>query len=389
MEGPRLATADDLPSMVALLNQCFSENLPEGMERRWPHVLPRNPDSGVRHVVFEDQGAVVSCVAVVPMRLSVGGGTLRVGGVSCVATLGEYRGRGLMTAALECADKIMREQGLAASWLNGDRTRYRWFGYERAGRKLNITITPRSFAGSGGSVASVARFDGQPSHMDSIVRIYERRGIGGVRDAALWRVLLGRPRKETLLAFRDGSATAYMVFERKKAESVVEVFEYGGDADGIRALLRHGFEALGFRQMEVSAPIAGDPLVDLLTGAARKWSVGFSGWLESGGMLRVLDLAACLRAFLPQITEKRRLRDDGRRGTVALKIAETEQTAALRFGETVEVVQDATGDGVPFGEADLAGFLFGLSEPIPSDRRLALLGNLLPLDFHIWPLEMV
>ena len=39
--------------------------------------------------------------------------------------------------------------------------------------------------------------------------------------------------------------------------------------------------------------------------------------------------------------------------------------------------------------ASLAGFLFGLRERVPCAKPLELLGSLLPLDFHIWPLEMV
>ena len=211
MEGPRELRPGEFQGMLELLNSSFPESLPEGIQAHWPHVCVERPDCRDRYRVFVDAGRPVSCVGVVPMRFRVDGGTLDVGGVSIVATDPDYRGRGLMTALLKDATETMRSRGHAASWLNGDRTRYGRLGWERAGRKYNVVLSRRSTGGLRPSGPAAALLESRGTHLEEMERLYGANPLGGVRAREVARRLFARPGKKTIACQEGDRVIGYHV----------------------------------------------------------------------------------------------------------------------------------------------------------------------------------
>jgi predicted N-acetyltransferase YhbS len=103
---------------------------PEFMD--WAHIL-----------LAEDEGRIAALVRIFSLDLVQNGVPLRAGGIGAVSTANWACGRGHMTQLLEWAVRMMREEGFAVSLLWGDRHRYGAFGFESAGRVLQVSITDR------------------------------------------------------------------------------------------------------------------------------------------------------------------------------------------------------------------------------------------------------
>ncbi len=90
-------------------------------------------------------GKIVSTTTGVPIDVNVLGKVIQIGGVSGVATLPEYRGRGYMQTILDRVVRFHREEcGFPFGWLAGDRRRYSLWGYERVAGKYRFTISNRA-----------------------------------------------------------------------------------------------------------------------------------------------------------------------------------------------------------------------------------------------------
>ena len=83
-----------------------------------------------RWVAFDDDGAMMSVLGVIPWEARFDGHTVRMDGVGGVATRPEYRRRGAVRACFEAALPAMRREGALLSYLYPFSTDfYRKFGY--------------------------------------------------------------------------------------------------------------------------------------------------------------------------------------------------------------------------------------------------------------------
>lgn len=89
----------DEPTLAAIIEVCHA-CWPSGdfSDEDFAHAL------GGRHFLAEAGGRVVSHASVVPRSLELDGGALRAGYVEAVATLPEYRRRGMATRLVEAAN---------------------------------------------------------------------------------------------------------------------------------------------------------------------------------------------------------------------------------------------------------------------------------------------
>ena len=389
VDGPRYLKEGEFDSLAELLSICFG-----GMEvAEWPHVCRPESEYYDRYQVCSDGTRIVCSVAMVPMELYIEGATLSVAGISIVATHPDFRLQGLASSCIRAALAEAKRRGFAMAWLNGDRRRYRWFGFERAGRKYNFQFDKRSIGSlppQANEADEILAYRGESSLVAGIANLYDRRELRGVRDLDLTRMLLSRKGTETTVAVRDGVVAGYLTaFGRPKDPAYAEVYEYGGDGDAFAALLRDRFDSTALERATMAAPILPDDARSIVYTGAAAWELGYSGWIASGGMAKVLDLRVMLDAFVPQMNRKRDEVHSTSKSAITIELEGSGQSATIDCDESITVTGQRSTNAVTIDEADLVRELFGMERTHHPALAASILGVVTPLDFYISPLEMV
>ena len=391
MEGPRFLESGDFESLAELLRLCFGGGPPTEVDA-WPHVCRREPEYYDRYRVMSDNGRIVSSVGIVPMQFYIEGAVLPVGGISVVATHPDYRGRGLASGVIRSSIEIMKERGFAIAWLNGNRQLYSRFGWERAGRKYNFSFDKRSIAKLPPGSTEIRKYNGEDHFADAISALFERRPLRGVRDGALIRLLLSRGGTETYLSLDNTGVAGYVCVTRGQSDrAYAELYEYGGSDLAFQNLLRYCFDSLGLERISMASPIVADPCRSAILESASEWNLGFSGWIGSGGMIKILDLAALFEAFVPQMNRKLRESNVSFAESVSINSSDTGETATLSFsrGDGITVSKEPAEPIFGLSEHDVIQAFFGLDKARDPVGRSKLVSAVTPLDFYVSPMEMV
>jgi hypothetical protein len=188
------------------------------------------------------------------------------------------------------------------------------------------------------------------------------------------------------LALAEGRVRSYASLVRGNQGKDCWVVEFGGEGDGVHAILAHQCAHLGVESFRVESP-----LEHPLNGFFHAWA---NGWSVVGKRLvKLLDLGATLEGFGGQM--RARYARSGCRGerTFSLRVAETGQAARVRLSADGVVVEKGRGAvHVELPELDMVRFLFGMAGPegvAPLGTEGGFLRAVLPLDFHVWTLEEV
>lgn len=198
----RTCTPADAEVVADFNARMHSDNGPEAPNediRIWVRDLLTRPHPTVTpsdFLVVEDTatGAVVSSVMLIPQTWAYGGVPFGVGRPELVATVPEYRRRGLVRAQFDVVHRWSAERGHLVQAITGIPNYYRQFGYDMA---LNLD------GGRSGYAAQVPPLkDGEaepyrvrparPDDLGFVAQVYaatvaQREPLTVVRDAAAWR----------------------------------------------------------------------------------------------------------------------------------------------------------------------------------------------------------
>jgi len=387
VDGPLRASLNDFDSIVKLADECFPNDRDSGgMLARWPHCFFPQSEKIKNCLIMKDGPKVVSLVEYVDQTLLVEGGNLKVAGITVVSTWPSYRGLGLMTQLLNYCISLMQEEGYAFSDLRGDRQRYGRFGWENAGHQWRFDISRRSLSVVCASTChEISPYGASPEEIDAIIAIHDEEAMGIKRTRNLYEMLLGRKGKQVWLARSDEGIDAYVIADPREREQ--EIVEFGGSAEGIRAILVHLIENLGIEVLHVNSPWS-HPLNATFFSISAQWHV------TCQRMIKIIDLEATLRGFAHQLGQ--RYRDLGFQGnrTIALAIEGTEQRVEIEFSSEGVTVRKASDFLRPLTLSDrqMVRLIFGPGTPssefsLPPNARF--LESLLPLNFYIWENETV
>lgn len=363
-DGPRACDPHEFGAMLDLQNLALRTlNSRAGEPPRmpsmgldWPHVYyPDNLDN-IR--VITHDGLVVSAVAICPTTVRTPRGRIEVGGINGFVTHPDHRRRGLGTAVLHDAHRVMRESGHHIAMLGTvSQNYYRRFGWEMGMRqrshtldRANITLLPPS--------PDVEITEDWRSHVASLTAMHARAPMGADRDEHYFTLVAQSRADRLLVALQGGAPVAYL------AERQRQVVEYGGDVAATVTLLRRVLRDIDDPRASTTDRPPGESTVVTLDVIVPESNDGLAGLLlETGSpfgqthhyMIKVMNLEALLGALDLNEVEAT-ASDDGRR---------------LRRGDrTLEV-----------SECELVKLLFG------PERFPDFAPDLFPLDFFQWVLD--
>mgnify|MGYP000851314580 FL=1 len=135
-------TARDFSDAMDLMNMVFSMG---GRPHHFQSLLPKlyQPDDGKMgaHVAIRRDGRLRAIIGHYPMTLSIGGQSFKASGIGAVSTHPEDRKSGLMRQLMQAIVAEMETEQIALSVLGGQRQRYGYYGYEKAGTHLRFSLS--------------------------------------------------------------------------------------------------------------------------------------------------------------------------------------------------------------------------------------------------------
>jgi predicted acetyltransferase len=125
-----LETGDDIEQNLELMRTVFEQ---EGVDNLVKKLITHHLTMTLKDFfVIKHDGNMVASLNLIPVEWSIGGIQLKVAEMGCVATLAEYRHRGLQRWLINEFHKRAAEQGYDLCAIEGIPYFYRQFGYEYA-----------------------------------------------------------------------------------------------------------------------------------------------------------------------------------------------------------------------------------------------------------------
>jgi len=176
---------------------------------------------------------------------------VRAFGVGQVCCRAEERGNGIMTSLVSRAIQDANERGSMLGFLDGDRFRYRRFGFEWGQEEIVFTLRHRRLGKLTNTDGLEVRTVGE-SDIHTVNRIYEELPSYLVRDERLWRTHLSREKYRWLLGRFHGKPAYLCSIDD-------DVLEIGGDPETAVRLVLH----LG-KDVDIRRPRCVDALSETL-----------------------------------------------------------------------------------------------------------------------------
>lgn len=285
------ARKKDFAELMDLMHRAFATDRPgfEQFEEMFPDLYRLSSSAMQNIFVIRADGRIASAAGLFPITLAIGPTRLRVAGIGGVCTAPEHRGKGGMTALISHILRQAREDGFALAWLSGQCTRYRRFGFERAGSALALRIAPshreqRPLPW----VVTQNKYDSECVAM--LISLRSTLRVRGLCDDDTLRLKLARKHVEIWTATL-GPARAYLIVHRTNKWCL----EWGGDVEGVRALLLH--LASGGQPWFARLPPLRDEYTDMLLSLSEQ----YEGAQDCVAVLNTLSLFKEYRPFLKEL----------------------------------------------------------------------------------------
>ena len=286
----------------------------------FPNTYPtvwRKETTDYHHIyLIREEERIVGLVRLFPLDLTLGPVSVKVAGIGGVATSPSVRGKGYMNQLMKYATARMKEEGFPVSILGGDRHRYQTFGYENAGKTLNLTITQRGLHKAGVKPVFPQRYFGQEDLLVKIIAAYEKNHYRKIRTKEEYTLLYQKP---GLLLFSAGDDKDFGYLALSGELGRNGCVEFGGSAPTILGIAEYVMGHFGLSFLNFFFPeksVIPEPILQ----SASEWNI------TSSTMLKIVNLEKTVSLFAAQ-SEKGKIPD-----IASLKtITETEQVSAL-FG---------------------------------------------------------
>lgn len=391
MKGPLRATPTDYDSIIKLLDQCFTHDAKlGGMEAHWQHVYSRDPDQMRRAIIMKDGDKPVAHVRYVDQTALVNDSKLKIAGIHGVCTHPDYRGQGVMSQLLNQTLEYIEEEGYALSDLGGATPRYRRFGWEDGGREWHFSITDRSITQLTPPEGwKVKKHSGEKGDVEIIRQLHEEEAFRLARLGNIYSSFLKRRGKETYISRSRNGAAYFILGSGGENPSERSVYEFGGNPEGIHALISHLIEKENIKKIQIQSPWQ-HPVNALFRNLSRGCAI------KPMRMIRIVNLLKTLKAFRNQIQNRYNALGTVKTINTRIVIEESGEAAIIRMSpQEMAITKTKSHDEANASEHEIrvslieaTRLLFGPGTTNVTEGNPCL-NAIFPLDFYIWGAERV
>ncbi len=246
------------------------------------------------NLALRRNGNIVAMVGLFPIEWEIGLQKLHLAGIGGVSVHPDFRGRGFMRLLMDATMSTVSRDGYHAACLGGNRRRYGYWGFEKAGVEASFLVTANSLEHSLSRDTKEAQGSlrvGPATDRDlpAMHALYRQLAVHCNRSAeAFPRHLCNWRRKPQVVHSENGRVIGYGCIDPNDGSCVECCCER---TDALESLLRHQTASAG-RPVRVSAPLIQDPLFETLDGLSDDCSL-----IEAGNW-KINDWPAVIRALL-------------------------------------------------------------------------------------------
>lgn len=254
----------------------FEELYPKAYSRECCHIP-------VHHIIEED-GKIKALLDVYPITLKLKGSEagIRAAYIGTVAVHPRLRGKGYMTELMQRAERDAREKGFDLMLVDGDRHRYRSYGFEKAGIKYSFNVRLSNISHRCRELYAEAELrapkfsfeelDGESEAIPFLFHLYMRRSV------------TARTEENFFLCLRSNLAATYAVFEGEAVVGYINIssdeknvleFELE-DSAYIPRMLYDFMEELGLGELGLSVGMDETEKLEQLEGASDYYNMSMS-----------------------------------------------------------------------------------------------------------------
>lgn len=366
VDGPRALRQDEWEGLSHVVGTVFRPT----MFAEYPQLFNAENRENLR--VVAQSGRVVCHVGMTQRAASLQGCRIEIASIGAVATLDEFRGKGLASAAFQDACDTAAHNGIDLMLISGGRGLYQRAGCRSVGLDYDFLLDESA----AGKLASVRPPGGggftfvplTTTHVPEMRALHAAEPVRFIRRAEDWRMALEcgivMNTASDFWGVRLGDVlVAYVIVHqpaktrRREGEpTFTRVVEIAGQRAAILASLPEMRRHYGTEQIRVHAQ-GSDPVFARVL----RLTTGLPG-LESGfsGTLRVINFPQLMERCRPLLAER-----IGHTATRELEFAADEPPGSAGGGFTIRRGAEA----IRIKDlGSLATFLFGARKPAESDQ---------------------
>jgi len=298
-----LETDDDIEQYLELMRTVFGQT--SGVDNFTEKLIHHHPAMTLNNfLVIKHHGKIVATLNLIPVMWSIGGIPLKVAEMGQVATLTEYRHRGLQRRLTDEFHKKAAEQEYDLCAIEGIPYFYRQFGYEYALPLLEETKIRLDQIPDYESNITLRPFTAEdiPKAMQLLAQSQKKFYVHVLRDEKIWKMqqetgIASGNKFEAYALEKDGNMLAYFRITERPEEKALFLQE-ASDVDLYTSKVvlsvvknigkQHGLEAL------VSQMSYYDPLTQQLVNLGATQQNPPYAW-----QIRVTDYAKVLQKMKP------------------------------------------------------------------------------------------
>ncbi len=211
-----LETDGDIEQNLELMRKVFRED--SSVDNLVKKLIFHHPTMTLKDFfVIKHHGKVVASLNLIPVKWSIGGIPLKVAEMGCVATLAEYRHRGLQQRLINEFHKQAEKHGYDLCAIEGIPYFYRQFGYEYAIPLLEETRIRLEQIPDHESKLNIRPFTygDVPKAMQLLMQSQRKFYVHIVRDEQIWKMqqetgIASADKFEAYAVEKDGEIVAYI-----------------------------------------------------------------------------------------------------------------------------------------------------------------------------------
>jgi predicted acetyltransferase len=301
-----LETDDDVEQNLELMRTVFRQ---EGVDNFVKKLITHHPTMTLEDfLVIKYRGKIVAGLNLIPVKWSIDGIPLKVAEMGCVATLAEYRHRGLQRRLINEFHKRAAEQEYDLCAIEGIPYFYRQFGYEYAlplNQETKISLNEIPDYETRPNIRPFTDKD-IPKAMQLLTQSQKKFYVHSIRDEQIWKMqqetsIASGDKFEGYVLEKNGEMVAYIRI-RDKPETKELILREATETDQYtdEAILKFLKDTAKQRRLEsVNAHISYyDPLATQLV------ALGAVQRMPYAWQIRVIDYAKLFQKMKP-LFEKR------------------------------------------------------------------------------------
>ncbi len=255
------------------------------------------------HHTIEEDGKIRALLDVYPVTLRLSGTemSIRAAYIGTVAVHPRHRGKGYMTQLMERAERDARDQGFDLMLVDGDRHRYRSYGFEKAGVKCSFNVRigniwnrcrelyPQEMLCA--PQYGFEEIDGESAYLPVLFSLYQRRNVTARIKESFFPCLKSNL-AVTYAVLEDGHPAGYINLSGDE-KNILE-FELK-DSAFIPRMICDFMEGMGLNELGVSVGMDETEKLEQLEGASDYYNLSMSHQMKLLQPEKVLEFLAAWR----------------------------------------------------------------------------------------------